>query len=102
MGGKCKFLERTGRNEREGTRGSNDIRRCHLKTFQVGPSVVAQAYNSNFSKGKDWKDHNSRPAQQNVRKTPSQPMAGCRGTCLSSQLCREAQIEGSWSRPAQA
>jgi hypothetical protein len=38
--------------------------------------------------------------RQNVWEAPSLPMAEHGGICLSSQLCREAQVEGSLCSPA--
>jgi hypothetical protein len=34
--------------------------------------------------------------RQKVSKTPSQPMTGYGGTCLSFQLCWKAQVGRSW------
>jgi hypothetical protein len=66
--------------------------------------MVTQVCNPSYLEDKDWEDHNSSPAQAKSSQDPIWPMAVCRGTCLSSQLCREAQIAqigGRWSRPAQ-
>jgi hypothetical protein len=52
--------------------------------------MVAKAYNSSCSRGRDWKEHSSRPAQ--VHKTTSHPVDGVIALNLSSQLCKEAQI----------
>jgi hypothetical protein len=46
---------------------------------------VAQACNPSYLGGRDGEDCGSRPAQTNVQKTPSQPMAGYSGGHLSPQ-----------------
>jgi hypothetical protein len=39
------------------------------------------------SGGRDWDDHSLRLAVEKVCRSPSQPIGGCGGTLLSSQLC---------------
>jgi hypothetical protein len=46
---------------------------------------VALAYNPSYSICRDWEDCDLRPAWAKVIETPSQPIAGCGGACLSSQ-----------------
>jgi hypothetical protein len=46
--------------------------------------VVAHAYNPSYLGDADPEDHGSRPAQEKSLQTPSQPMTGQGGLCLSS------------------
>jgi hypothetical protein len=59
------------------------------------PAMVAQACNPSFWGDRDRKDHRLKSSQTKVLQTPSQPMVGCSGLGLSSQLCGEAEIRGS-------
>jgi hypothetical protein len=48
--------------------------------------TVAHFYNLSYLEGGDRVDQGSRLAQGKVIKTPSEPIPGCGGKCLSSQL----------------
>jgi hypothetical protein len=62
--------------------------------------AVAYACNPSYLGSRDGEDQGSRPAVGKMfTRPPSQPMAGCGGTYLSSQLCGEVQIGESLSRP---
>jgi hypothetical protein len=52
--------------------------------------MAAQTYNPSYSGDRDWKDCGSEPIRAKFLETPSQPMAGYGGVCLSSQLHRES------------
>jgi hypothetical protein len=70
----------------------------------MGPDTVAQASNPSYLWGEGRGVLRSRGSwfEANIGKkvlgTPSQPIAGGGGRCLSSQLLREAQIERMRSR----
>jgi hypothetical protein len=51
---------------------------------------MVQVYNSRYLGGGNWEDHSLRPAK--IYKTPSQSMAGCGGTHLSSHLCENKRV----------
>jgi hypothetical protein len=57
-----------------------------MTIIQKQTTAVAYAYNTNYLESGDWEDHSSRPAQVNICKSPTQPMDGHLGMCLSSQL----------------
>jgi hypothetical protein len=62
--------------------------------------MMTQICNTNYSGGRDGKDHGLRPSVAN-RETPSPLIAGCGGMCLPSQLLRKHKIGESRSRLAQ-
>jgi hypothetical protein len=51
--------------------------------------MVAHMCNPTYLGGRDWESHSLSPVQTNNSRTPSQPMAGWDGACLSSQPCRQ-------------
>jgi hypothetical protein len=56
---------------------------------------VAYAYNVSYSGGRDWEDQSLEPVGQKIMRlpSPSQPIAGHSGACLSLQLCRKHKQE---------
>jgi hypothetical protein len=56
----------------------------------------ANACNPSYLGSWDWEDRGSKPAQQKVCETPSQPIPGCSGVHLSSKAMQKAEIRESW------
>jgi hypothetical protein len=65
-----------------------------FKKIRPGPDEVANACNPRYLGGRDWEDLGSKPAWDKKFSRPISTMTGCNGICLSSQLCKEAQIGG--------
>jgi hypothetical protein len=61
---------------------------------------MAHVYNPNYSGGRDWEDHDSRPSWTKVSKAPTSTNKLGRVVCTYIQVRREAYVGRSQSRLA--